>query len=137
MGGEICNRKGFERGPWYELKALRGNIAIIETRGGDATLQREIYKEWLHYPGYATADKDNRAKGFYGELAVVENKPDVVSKIDGQGIIPTAIIETPNNAVLSTAVSLTGSKRGRPRKIGKVSRVTAWRRKKELQKALI
>jgi hypothetical protein len=127
--GNNCYRQGYERGPWYELKCLRQTIASIESHGGDASFERHLYSACLKLPEYQAGDNYNRQHGFYHDLSPLPDKKKVVSKI-GDDISPAAkatkpIFDTPRT-----------KKRGRPRKIGQeISRMTAWRRKKEIQAA--
>ncbi|MFC2041741.1 hypothetical protein ACFLTY_05435 [Chloroflexota bacterium] len=139
MTGGISYKPGSERGAWFELKCLRETITLKETAGKDASYERGLYKSWLKVPEYSVADKENIGKGFYGVLPHVRNGQGAVSKIPTKGNIPSLNYETPNYAILSPATSLEVTRRGRPRKSGKVSRVTAWRRAKEreLQGVLI
>lgn len=51
---------------------------------------------------------------------------EVVSKIPAKEIIPAENIQPQDNGIMK--------QRGRPRKTGEVSRVTAWRREKEIEK---
>lgn len=53
------------------------------------------------------------------------SKQNVVSKIPDKGIIPTDNIQAGKTGIMK--------QRGRPRKTGVISRVTAWRREKELE----
>lgn len=53
------------------------------------------------------------------------SKQDDVSKIPDKGIIPTDSIQEGKTGIMK--------QRGRPRKTGVISRVTAWRREKELE----
>lgn len=55
----------------------------------------------------------------------LQDKPEVVSKIDDKEILPTEISQEQENGILKH--------RGRPRKTEDFSRVTDWRRRKEQQ----
>ena len=41
-----CYRKGFERGLWFELKAITEVIAAKKARGEDASFERELLKAY-------------------------------------------------------------------------------------------
>jgi len=55
MGGEICFRKGYERGPYFEIKCIKEDIITKEAKGEDASFQRSLLKSWAKYPGYEGA----------------------------------------------------------------------------------
>ena len=57
MGGEICKRKGFERGPWYEIQCVANTIKSKEAKGLDASFERHLLESWSHYEGYESAGK--------------------------------------------------------------------------------
>ncbi len=57
MGGEVCYRKGYERGPWFEIECVKQTILSKEDRGGDASFERNILTSWAKYPGYEGATK--------------------------------------------------------------------------------
>ena len=63
MGGEICYRKGFERGPWFEIQEMKNLIIAKEASGEDATRERKILKSWTKYEGYETAGEAYRTLG--------------------------------------------------------------------------
>ena len=67
MGG-LCYRKGYEQGAWYEIRCFADNIRSKESRGGDASFERECLKSWANYEGYegareALADLSDTRKG--------------------------------------------------------------------------
>ena len=140
MSGGSCYRPGFERGPWFELKCLREIITGLESRGKSAAWERKLYAAWLKHQEYALADKNNRQKGLYVDLPPMASGEVPVSIISGDINIPPKNIETPPKPVLdianTTLCRQERKKRGRPRKSGKVSRSTAWRRKQEKQGVL-
>ncbi len=133
-----CYKPGSERGAWFELKCLQNTIAIKEARGLSAEFERGLYKSWIKYPEYAKADKENRAKGFYGELSRSQDADRGVSKVTSDVFDVPPIYETSNDTEVEIFPprGITPDepppdpvkKRGRPRKSGEVSRVTAWRR---------
>ena len=55
MGGEVCYRKGFEKGPWFEIQCVLDNILSKESRGEDASFERSLLRSWSKYPGYEKA----------------------------------------------------------------------------------
>ncbi|MBA7567485.1 hypothetical protein ES708_09197 [subsurface metagenome] len=55
MGGEICHRRGKERGPWYEIKCVRETIIDKEANGKDASFERGLLESWSKYPGWEAA----------------------------------------------------------------------------------
>lgn len=55
MGGEICKIKGRERGPWYGIQCVKNDIISKESRGEDASYERELLESWAKYPGWGTA----------------------------------------------------------------------------------
>ena len=57
MGGEICYQKGRERGPWYDIKTVKDVVISKESRGEDASFERDLLKSWSHYPGWEEAKK--------------------------------------------------------------------------------
>ena len=57
MSGGICKRKGFERGPWYEIKCVRDIIIAKEVNGENTSFERKLLKSWSKYGGYADAGK--------------------------------------------------------------------------------
>jgi len=63
MGGEICLRKGRERGPWYEIQCVKNDIISKESRGEDASYERGLLNSWAKYPGYKTAGDALRTLG--------------------------------------------------------------------------
>jgi len=52
MSGGNCYRKGYERGPWFEIKSMADIIKTKETNGHDATYERSLLKSWADYEGY-------------------------------------------------------------------------------------
>ena len=60
MGGEVCYRKGGERGPWYAIECVRRDILSKEDRGINATFERCLLKSWSEYPGWEGAGKPLR-----------------------------------------------------------------------------
>jgi hypothetical protein len=121
-----CYRPGYERGPWHELRVLREHIAGREARGEDVTWYKDIYFSWLKYPEYARADQENIGKGFYQPLLPLQGvkEPATKQKRDINHVPP------PDFDVSEVVLKHPG---GRPRKSGELSRVTDWRRRKELQ----
>jgi len=57
MGGELCYRKGEERGPWFQIKSVRDVIISKEAKGGDASIERKLLKSWAKYEGWEDAGK--------------------------------------------------------------------------------
>ena len=57
MGGEICYKKGEQRGPWYEIKCTQDVVRNKEARGEDASFERALLKSWSKYQGYEDAEK--------------------------------------------------------------------------------
>ena len=55
MGGEVCYRKSYERGPWYDILAVADVIKAKEARGADASFERGLLKSWSKYEGYEEA----------------------------------------------------------------------------------
>lgn len=55
MGGELNFRKGYKRGPGFEIQCVREIIASKESEGQEATFERELLKSWSKYPGYEKA----------------------------------------------------------------------------------
>ena len=55
MGGEVCKRKGFERGPWVAIQSVADVIKSKEARGEDASFERGLLKSWQKYEGYEEA----------------------------------------------------------------------------------
>ena len=55
MGGEVCKRKGFERGPWYEIQSVKEVIIAKEVKGEDASFERDLLKSWAKYESYKSA----------------------------------------------------------------------------------
>jgi len=55
MGGEITYRKGYERGPYYEIKCIQEVIIGKAARGENATFERDLLKSWAEYPGWEMA----------------------------------------------------------------------------------
>lgn len=53
--GRACFRKGFERGPWYEIKCEVDIIKSKEAKGQDASFERDLLKAWSGYEGYEGA----------------------------------------------------------------------------------
>lgn len=51
----MCKRKGFERGPWYEIKCVKDCIISKEAKGQDASFERELLEAWSKYEGYEEA----------------------------------------------------------------------------------
>lgn len=47
-----CHKKGFEQGPWYEVKCVKNTIALKEAKGLDTTFERDLLKAWAKYPDY-------------------------------------------------------------------------------------
>ncbi len=43
----------------YEIKCVRNNIISKESKGLDATFERELLKSWAKYEGWENAGKDN------------------------------------------------------------------------------
>lgn len=72
MGG-ACYKPGYERGPWYELKAIRGIIDSQAANGDPAEFERQLYKAWLKSPEYAKADLDNLRRGLYKPYSLFQN----------------------------------------------------------------
>lgn len=141
MTGGRCYKRGSERGAWYELKCLHETIAALEASGGDAGWERQLLAAWLKVPEYSAGEKELRGMGFFSGSALLGGQQRVVSKIK-TGTKHTAAnyetsnsFETSTSPVLSPDDEMSGQvevqKRGRPRSTGEVSRVTAWRRKKE------
>ena len=62
MGGEVCYRKGYERGPWYEIKCIKEIIVNKKARGEDAKFEESLLRSWSKYPGYKDAGKPHTAK---------------------------------------------------------------------------
>ncbi|UCC17965.1 MAG: hypothetical protein JSU58_05280 [Dehalococcoidales bacterium] len=50
-----CYRKGYESGPWYEIKAVADVIRMKEARGADTGFERGLLKAWSEFPGYESA----------------------------------------------------------------------------------
>lgn len=71
MGGEVCYRPGFERGPWYELLTIRNLISMKESKGKDASYERGLIKSWLKFPEYKRADQKNESDGRYNHLTAL------------------------------------------------------------------
>jgi len=137
----VCYKAGKERGAWFELKAIRDVITGKESRGESATFERGLYEAWIKYQEYKKADKENRSRGLYGTLSPLADKRDFVSKtVDIVNTVPLNN-ETKKQGNLKAEDTIVTppkkGRRGRPRKIGSISRATAWRRKKELQGALL
>ena len=63
MGGEICYRKGYERGPWFEIQEVRKIIIWKEAHGEDASFERKLLKSWAKYEGYEGAKEAYRTLG--------------------------------------------------------------------------
>jgi hypothetical protein len=63
MGGEVCKQKTKERFPWYEIRCVKNDIISKESRGEDATFERELLKSWAKYPGYQAAGDALRSLG--------------------------------------------------------------------------
>ena len=57
MSGGICYRKGYERGPWYEIECTRAVIVGKEAKGKDASFERKLLKAGSKYPGWEDAGK--------------------------------------------------------------------------------
>lgn len=57
MGGEVCYKRGRERGPWYEINCVRETIVNKEARGEDASFERGLLKSWSKFPGWKDAKK--------------------------------------------------------------------------------
>ena len=55
MQGAPCHRKGFEHGPWYEIKCTQDVVRNKEARGEDASFERKLLKSWSKYPGWEDA----------------------------------------------------------------------------------
>ena len=51
----VCYQKGRERGAWYEIKCVKETIISKESKGHDATFERDLLKAWAKYPGYENA----------------------------------------------------------------------------------
>jgi len=55
MGGEVCKRKGFERGPYYEIEFVKEVIIAKEAKGEDASFERDLLKSWAKHESYKGA----------------------------------------------------------------------------------
>lgn len=55
MSGGYCYRKGYERGPWSEIKCVSDLIKKKEAKGQDASFERSLLKSWAAYEGYEKA----------------------------------------------------------------------------------
>jgi len=55
MGGEVCYRKGYEKGPYFEIKCVQDIIVSKEAKGEDATFERRLLESWSKYPGWVAA----------------------------------------------------------------------------------
>ena len=53
--GRECRRKGYEHGPYYEIKTVADIIKSKEARGADASFERGLLSSWSHYDGYEGA----------------------------------------------------------------------------------
>jgi len=58
MGGEVCKRAGYERGPWFEIKCVTNTIRLKEAKGKDASYERGLLNHWKHYDGYRELAKE-------------------------------------------------------------------------------
>ncbi len=54
MGGN-CHQKGKERGYWFEVQCVKNDIISKESRGEDASFERNLLKSWGKYPGWESA----------------------------------------------------------------------------------
>ncbi len=50
-----CKTKGKEQGAWFEIKSVADVIKGKESRGEDATFERDLLKSWSKYEGYEGA----------------------------------------------------------------------------------
>ena len=55
MGGEITKRKGYERGPWFEIKCVKEAIISKEADGEDTSFERNLLESWSKYEGFEGA----------------------------------------------------------------------------------
>uniref|UniRef100_A0A6M3KFM6 Uncharacterized protein n=1 Tax=viral metagenome TaxID=1070528 RepID=A0A6M3KFM6_9ZZZZ len=55
MGGELCYRKSYERGPWYEIQSVKEVIIAKEVKGKDASFERDLLKSWAKYESFKGA----------------------------------------------------------------------------------
>ena len=55
MRGNACHRKNKERGPWYEIQCVKNDIISKESRGEDASFERDLLQSWAKYPGWKSA----------------------------------------------------------------------------------
>jgi hypothetical protein len=55
MRGAPSHRKNEEHGPWYEIQCVKNDIINKESRGENATFERELLKNWAKYPGWESA----------------------------------------------------------------------------------
>lgn len=51
----VCYRKGYEVGPWYEIKTVADVIRMKEARGADTSFERGLLKAWSKEKGYESA----------------------------------------------------------------------------------
>jgi hypothetical protein len=127
--GGFCYRPGYERGPWYEIECLKNDIIRKEKRGDDADFERGLLKSWSKYPGYEKA----------GEVLKALSTP----LKDGQGVVNAGILgkDVPPGTTTPPDFDTTIIMKqipGRPRiDDGEISRTTAWRRQKELQRGCV
>jgi len=63
MGGEICYRKNYERGPWYKIQTVRDIIIWKENHNEDASFERKLLRSWQKYEGYESAGEALRTLG--------------------------------------------------------------------------
>lgn len=132
--GTNCYRRGYESGPWYELKAIRAAIDYKIAKGIDNNRERELYASWLKSPEYQKADKENMARGFYQPLSLQGEVQGDIPKV--AGYITTVQNVSPAR-IGSLGIMLHP---GRPPKAENepVSRMTLWRRQqKQSQAALL
>lgn len=51
----VCYTKGKERGAWFEIKCIADIVRSKESKGKDASFERDLLKSWSKYRGYEDA----------------------------------------------------------------------------------
>lgn len=122
MGGEVCYRQGYERGPWFEMFCLRRIIAHLVITGKDADFEKELLAAWQKIPEYQNVVIPPQ---FLEGLGTLEKQAGLLSQGEKGINTPPASKAPPDFDVLEV-LKQNG---GRPR--GGLSRTTVWRREKE------
>lgn len=96
MGGEVCYRKGYERGPWYEIKTVKDTILLNHAAGKDTSFARGLLKAWAKVPGYEGA-----GEALKEIAALITNGQNTVTKVISVNPIAPQTV-TPRSASEST-----------------------------------